>query len=254
MRAYLTFVKKEFIESLRTYKLIIMLTIFTLFGIMNPLVAKLTPELLKMLETEGMVISLPDPTAIDSFMQFFKNVGQMGVLVLVIIFAGIMANEFSRGTLVNILTKGLKRRTVILAKFTTSAIIWTLSYLLCLAVTYGYTAYFWDVTGLQNVFLAFSGLWLFGVLLISLLILGGTLFKTFSGSLLLCGGTVVVMMLLNIIPNVQKYNPAILLGDGTALLTNMVPTTNFLTPLIVCSVSVVVVITASIVVFDRKQI
>ena len=47
MRAYLAFTKKEFTESFRTYKLVIMLAVFLLFGIMNPLFAKLTPALLE---------------------------------------------------------------------------------------------------------------------------------------------------------------------------------------------------------------
>lgn len=254
MRAYFSFTKKEFTESLRTYKLAIMLAVFLLFGIMSPLFAKLTPELLKSISIEGMVISAYEPTAMDSWAQFFKNVGQMGMIVLVIIFAGIMANEFSRGTLVNILTKGMKRHMVILSKFTVATVIWTLSYLLCLAVTYGYTAYFWEPAGLHHVFLAFFSPWVFGILLLTLLILGGTLFKTFSGSLLLCGGTVAVMSLLNIIPKVQKYNPIILFGDNTALLTDVKAAADVIPALAICAVLIILLIVASIVVFNKKQL
>lgn len=254
MRAYLAFTKKEFTESFRTYKLVIMLAVFLLFGIMNPLFAKLTPAFLESMATDGMVISISEPTAMDSWTQFFKNVGQMGILVLAILFAGIMANEFSRGTLVNILTKGMKRHTVILSKFTAASVIWTLSYFLCLAVTYGYTAYFWENTGLHHVFLAFFSPWVFGILLIVLLILGGTLFKTFSGSLLLCGGAVVVMFLLNIAPKAQKYNPVTLIGDNMALLADIKSASDFIPALVICAVSIVVLVAASVVVFNKKQV
>lgn len=46
MRNYVTFLKKEWLESLRTYKLFVMLASFSILGIMNPLIAKLTPEII----------------------------------------------------------------------------------------------------------------------------------------------------------------------------------------------------------------
>ncbi len=253
MRAYFAFTKKEFTENVRTYKLIIMLATFLIFGIMSPIFAKLMPELLKTLG-DGISITVPEPTAIDSWAQFFKNVGQMGMFVLVIVFGGIMANEFSRGTLVNVLTRGMKRYTVILSKFTVATLIWTLSYLLCLAVTYGYTAYFWESYDLHHIFLAFFSLWLFGILLITLLILGGTLFKTFSGSLLLCGGAVVIMSLVNISPNLQKYNPITLSGNGIVLLTGQKSTADFVPAVIICTLFVFILMTVSIMVFNKKQL
>jgi ABC-2 type transport system permease protein len=221
---------------------------------MSPLVARFMPEILKDAGLAGMEFTLPAPTAMDSWTQFFKNVGQMGLFVLVIVFAGIMASEFSRGTLVNILTKGMKRHTIILSKFTAAAALWTASYVLCLAATYGYTVYFWGAGELQHVFIAFFSPWLYGLLLIQLLILGGTLFKTFIGSLMLTGGAVVVMSLLGILPQLQRYNPILLSGDNTALLTGAKDVSDLLPAAIVCAILVVTLTAVSVAVFDRKQI
>lgn len=251
MRAYLAFTKKEFTENLRTYKLLIMGAVFLLFGMMNPVLAKFTPEIIK---ASGVNIDMPTPTALDSWGQFFKNVGQMGLLVLVIVFCGIMANEFSHGTLINILTKGLKRSTVILSKFTMAAIIWTLSYLLCYVVSYYYTAYFWSMNGMSHIFLTFFSLWLYGVLLITLVILGGVLFKNIYGSLLLTGGAVIVMTLINISPKLQKYNPITLSGDNMSLLTAQKAVSDFTPALIICAVLIVAVMITSIAVFNKKQV
>src|SRR5512133_2582011 len=118
-------------EYLRTYKFFALIAVFLFFGFMNPITAKVMPELLDSLMPEGMSINLGTPTALDSWAQFFKNISQMGAIVLVIILSGIMANEFSRGTLINMLTKGLSRQTVILAKFTAAVATWTLAYVLC---------------------------------------------------------------------------------------------------------------------------
>ncbi|MCQ6279298.1 ABC transporter permease [Bacillus sp. EB600] len=254
MRAYLAFTKKEFIENLRTYRLFIMLIVFLLFGIMNPAIAKIMPDILKSATTKGMKITLPPPTALDSWGQFFKNAGQMGLLVLVIVFCGIMANEFSRGTLINMLTKGLKRSTVIFSKFTMAAVIWTLSYLLCFIVTYFYTAYFWKMSGMHHVFLTFFSLWLFGILLITLLIFGGALFKNIYGSLLLTGGSIVVMMLINIDPKLQKYNPIILSSDNMSLLTAQKEVADFMPAIIICATLIIALVVLSVAVFNKKQV
>lgn len=254
MRAYLAFTKKEFTENLRTYKLMIMMVVFLIFGMMSVLFAKFTPEILKAVGVDASALGMSTPTAVDSFAQFFKNVGQLGLIVLVIVFCGIMANEFSKGTLINILTKGMKRSTVILSKFTMATVIWTVSYVLCLAVTYAYTAYYFTIENINNAFLAFFSMWLFGVFLIALVILGGVLFKNIYGSLLLTGGAAIVMMIVNVAPKLQKYNPATLSVDNMKLITAQKAAVDFMPAVIICAALTVVSVITSIMVFNKKQI
>lgn len=251
MKAFIAFTKKEFTEYLRTYKILILGTVFLLFGMMNPVLAKFTPEIIK---AAGLDLNLPDPTALDSWAQFFKNVAQMGLVIVLILYSGIMANEFSKGTLINILTKGLKRRTVILAKFTVASMLWTLSYFLCFIVTYSYTAYFWPITGLHNELLTFSSLWLYGEFLISLVILGGVLFKNNYGSLLLAGGLTLVMTLINIFPKLQQYNPITLSSDNMSMLTALKPVSHYYPAMVICGVLTCVFMVSSVILFNKKQI
>lgn len=251
MKAYLAFARKEMIEYFRTYKLLIMGLVFLLFGMMNPVLAKFTPEIIK---AAGLDLQLPEPTALDSWAQFFKNVGQMGMVVMVVIFSGVMANEFSKGTLINILTKGLKRSTVILSKFTVASIIWTLAYLFCFTVTYFYTLVFWEMTGLHQVFWTFFSPWLYGEFLIALLILGGVLFKNVIGSLLLVGGLTVLMTILSIFPQFHDFNPMTLSSDNMSLLMGLKELSSFTPALIICLILTIVIMISSIVVFDHTQV
>jgi len=251
MKAFVAFSKKEFIEYLRTYKIMILGVVFLLFGMMNPVLAKFTPEIIK---AAGIDLNLPEPSALDSWAQFFKNVGQMGMLVMVVIFSGIMANELAKGTLINILTKGLKRRTVILSKFFVASILWTLSYLFCLLITYFYTLVFWKMSGMHNVFLSFISMWLYGEFLITTLILGGVLFKNNIGSLLLVGGLTVIMTIISIFPQLQKYNPMTLSSDNMSMLTATKELSAFIPALIICCILTVLLLIGSIILFDRKQV
>jgi ABC-2 type transport system permease protein len=228
--------------------------VFLLIGMMNPITAKITPQLLKSLMPEGINITITEPTALDSWVQFFKNVPQMGLIVLVIIFSGIMANEFSRGTLINILTKGLHRSTVILSKYTVAALLWTFSYLLCFGVCYAYTVYFWKNDTVENLVLSVFCLWLFGLLLLSVIMLGGVLFRSSYGCLLFTGAFVAVLFLIDIVPKFQKYNPVSLASSNLALLTKDIAAADMRVPAIISLVIIIAAITASMDVFNRKKV
>ncbi|GEL14093.1 ABC transporter permease [Lapidilactobacillus concavus DSM 17758] len=254
MKAYIALIKKEARENWRTYKTPLLVAVFILFGVISPLFAKLMPEILKQLATTGVKITLPPPTALDSWAQFFKNMRQMGLLVLVILFSGTVATEFTRGTLINLLTKGLPRRTVILAKFTMTTVLWTSAYALSVAITTAYTAYYWTMPTYHHLILTFSGPWLFGLLLISLLILGGICFTTTIGSLLTCGGAVILMTLINIVPTWQASNPLTLITQNLALLTGKLAVGDFWPAALVAVGAIVISLGSSIIIFDRRAI
>ena len=255
MSAFCAFTKKELTESIRTYRLVVLAAVFFLLGVISPLIAKIMPELFSGVDLGGgVVITAPEPTAMDSWAQFYSNVGQMGMLTLIITFAGIMANEFSRGTLVHLLSKGMKRSTVILSKWLFSGILWTGSYLLCLLVCYAYTEYIWPAFSLSHAGTAFFLPWLFGEFLIALLIFGGVLFGSLYGSLLTCGGVVLVLNLLNIIPRVKEFNPIRLTGDALNLLSAQKTPADFMPAAAITAAATAALIAASIALFNKKRI
>lgn len=254
MRGYLAFTKKELLESLRTYKLFLMLMIFVFFGILAPLTAKFTPQLLESLMTEGMQITVADPTALDSWVQFFKNSSQLGFVVLTILFSSMMSNEFEKGTLVNMLTKGLPRSTVILSKFTVSSLIWTLSYVVSFVITYMYTAYFWSGDEVTHLFFSVACLWVFGLLLLAVSLLGGVLFRSSYGCLMFVAGFVAVLFLLNIIPSFQNYNPVELMSRNLELLSGAAAPRDLTASIGVTITLLILSILTTIKVFNKKQL
>ena len=231
-----------------------MLCVFVFLGILSPLTAMLLPQLLGSIDLgDGIILTLPEPSAMDAWLQFFSNIGQLGMLVVIIMFSGIMANEFSRQTLVILLTKGLSRMAIILSKFIAASLVWSLAFLLSLAITAAYVAFYWEINILNGLF-AFFSLWLFGELLISLLIFGGTLFASFYGALALAGASIITLALISIVPDLQRFNPLSLSG-GTVVLLNGTQHTEFFMPaILICLVAIITLIAASIVVFKRKHI
>jgi ABC-2 type transport system permease protein len=203
---------------------------------------------------DGVSIVIPEPSTLDSWTQFFKNITQMGLIVMVVVFNGILVTEVSKGTLINMLTKGLSRKAVILSKYTCMALIWTTSILASFLVTWGYTVYLFPTDKVNNLFFSVFCLWLFGLALLSLLMFASTLINSNYGSLLLVGGTVATGMLLNLIPNFNKYNPLSLSTKNMELLTNTVSPSSLYNVIGITAIITVTLIVLSILIFRKKQI
>jgi ABC-2 type transport system permease protein len=251
---FVVFFKKETKESIRTYALLIMAVVFAVLGIMNPLVAKLTPELIPKLMPEGINITMAEPSSLDSWSQFFKNIQQMGLVVTMLVFSGSLPNEVAKGTLINLLTKGLSRRAVIFAKYAAMAAIWTLSMAISLVVTWTYTIYFFPDGKAQHVLLAAFWLWTFGAFLLAVMLCAATLVVSSYGSLLISGAAVVTLMILNVIPAVQKYNPLSLAGRNMDLVTGNIGPASLVPALIITLVAIPLLILLAAQKFAKKQL
>jgi len=261
MRNYFVFLKKELIESLKTYKLIIMGAVFLFFGMAAPLTAKFLPEILKWAistdpSTAGLDLSglITDPYAVDAWTQFFVSyIGQIGLFVLVIVFSGTLSSEFSRGTLTIMLSKGLSRAAVIMSKLTSAFIIWTLSYVAAALTAWGYTAYMFPGESVTHLLFALFTTWVFGLFLLALTVLMATLTKKGFACMLSVGAAVIVLMLLNMVPQIAKYNPFSLaelpvhLVMGTSTLADTVPA------LVFSAISTIACVALAIVIFSKRK-
>lgn len=254
MRGYIAFVKKEWMEACRSYKVFIMLAVFLLLGMMNPLTAKLTPVLLENCMPEGMSIQMGEVTALDSWEQFYKNVPQIGLIVLAVMFSGMMANEYHKGTLIPMLTKGLPRSSVVLSKFTIASVMWTVSYVVCAAVSWGYTNYFWSTEGISHVALSLACLWLFGLMLLAILTLASVVSSNMIGTLLMTGGSVVVLFLLQMFPKIAKYNPLMLESSNMNLIKGIDSPSKFSWSIVVTITIMALSLITSVWVFNKKEV
>ena len=252
----MAFLKKDFLEQVRTGKLLILLILFVLFGIMNPAVAKLTPWLLEMmadsLEASGMVVTEVNVTAMDSWVQFFKNI-PMALIAFVLLEGGILTGEYQSGTLVLSLTKGLKRHQVLGSKAMVLTLLWTVCYWLCFAITYGYNAYFWDNSVAEHLLFSVVCWWLFGLWVIALMLLFSVVSASNTGVFLGTGAIVLGSVLLGMIPKAKKYLPTVLC-DGNSLIYGIAETRDYFPSFIITAVMCIVCFITGIAVFNKKQL
>ena len=250
------FLKKELLEQIRSGKLLFLGILFVLFGVMNPAVAKLTPWLLETLADSmaegGMTITIGEVTALDSWVQFFKNI-PMALIAFVLMEGSIFTREYSSGTLLLSLTKGFARYKVVATKALVLTALWSLGYWLCFGITYGYNAYFWDNSVAQNLLFSVLCWWLFGLWVIALLVLFSSLAKENTGVLLGTGGVVLTCSLFSFIPKVQKFLPT-QLTDGNPLIYGAIEMDKYVPALMITGAMTLVCFVASIPIFNKKQL
>lgn len=249
------FIKKEFLEWLRTGRMMILGSIFILFGIMAPAFAKLTPWLMEVmaqqLEKTGLTVSAVNVDALTSWEQFFKNL-PLVLVAYTLLCGGIFTDEYRRGTLIPVVTRGLPQRRAAIAKFRVMALMWTGGYFLCFGITYVYTAAFWDNSAAANLMPAVLCAWLFGILVTALIPFFSALSSSSSGVLLGTGGSVAVMYFLSILPQLTKYLPTRLLS-GMRLLTRESTLRSLYPAITVSLVLVAACVTLSSLLFHRRQ-
>ena len=250
------FWKKEWMAQWRTGKVFILGLLFVFLGVMNPATAKMTPWLLEMmgesLAASGLVINQVNITALDSWVQFFKNI-PMALIVFVLLLGGILTEEYRSGTLILSLTKGLSRGKVLLTKALVLAVMWTVGYWLCFGITYLYTDFYWDQSVVQNLLFAAMLWWLFGLWMISLMVLFSAVANAASGVMLMCGGSCLAVYLLSFLPKMGDWMPTQLM-NGTALIYGMDTPDSYGKVITITVVMMAIFVAAALPILHKKQL
>ena len=249
------FLKKEWMELCRTGRLMILLLVFTLFGIMNPALAKLTPWLMETLSESladtGLVTTSVNVDAMTSWAQFYKNM-PMALIVAVLIFCGIFTQEYQKGTLILVLTKGMSRRKVYGVKALTCLLWWSLYFWLSYGITWLYSGYYWDNGTVSNILTTAALFWVFGVWVFCLIVFFSTLCFETSGVLAGTGMLLLVSYIAGIFPKVQDYLPTKLL-ECQSLLTESAASSFFLPALLVTVAMTTAAGVTGMFAFDKKK-
>ncbi len=222
MDSFVVFLRKELREAWRTSRLPVIVLIFFALGLMSPLLAKYTPELLKSLGG-SITIVVPPPQTSDAVDQFLKNVGQNGIIIAILITMGIVAREKERGTAAFVLTKPLSRPAFLAAKL--AGLVTTLGIGLAVAAvaTYVYTALLFSPLSVGGFIVSTL------LLLLSLLAYAAITFlaSTLVSSSLPAAGIGLagwlLFSILSSLPKIGDYTPGGLLAPARAIALGTAP-------------------------------
>ncbi len=253
MRGFVRFLGKEFTEITRTWRIWVVPGLLMFFALTSPVLALMTPALLESVVQgqQGVRIVVPDPTYLDAYAQWLKNLQQIIAFALLLTAGGMIAGERASGTAILVLTKPVSRAAFVVAKFISQTV-------LLLAFTVIGAAACWVTTlvtfgeappiRLVESTAAWFG---FAVLLLAFMTLFSAAFSTLAAG----GAGLGVFFALSVLQlwgPALEYSPAgLAAAAGDALAGRSV---NVLWPVLTTVGLVLVLVLAAIAVFDRKEI
>lgn len=185
MNGFSAFVRKEATEILRTWRIWVLPGILLFFALTGPTAARFTPEILK--AVAGMPAAvieklIPAPTYLDSYGQWAKNLSQIGLFALIIIYGGLISSERKSGTAILVLTKPVSRTAFVTAKALVHAAFLTITVMAGTLLTWALTRLvFGTAPPGPLVTSAFSWL-IFGLLFLALMTLLSVLLPSQAGA------------------------------------------------------------------------
>ena len=216
---FLAALRKEWLELLRTNRLLMLGVVLVVFGLLSPLIAKYTPEIIKQIPNgEAIAQLIPTPTVMDAVTQYIKNIGQFGVILALLLTMGAVAQEKDKGTAVMMLVKPLPRVTFLVAKFTAMALMFAVTIAIAGAACYYYT---WLLFGALDVprWLALNALMVVYVLVyVALTLFCSVVTKSQAAAGGLALSLLFILGLAGSIPGLSEYLPGQLLAWGGGLM------------------------------------
>jgi ABC-2 type transport system permease protein len=260
MNSFVIFFKKELTELVKTVKGVVLAAIFLVIGISSPLIAKLTPEILKLAgldispeQMAAMGINYP-PNSRDGYAQFFSNFNTIGLLAVIIVFSGLVANEKAKNTAAYILTKNITRAQFILSKFFSSAIFVFVSLGLAMGAQIFYTMFLFedDLVKTGNVILFFSLLFLYLIFMLALVLFSSVLTKNVTSATFLAFLIFIVFNIAAAIPKAGDYMPPAVNNFG--ILTGAAGIGDIGASIAAAALLSIVFLILSVVIFNRQEL
>jgi len=214
--------KKEWMEFFRTKKFLILWAVAFVVAAMSPLLAKFTPEILKMTMASNPALAgfeLPTPIVQDSYLQLFKNLDSIFIIAVVLIFAGQVVEEKTKHTFDLVLTKITNRRIFMLSKILQSLTQIALVIAMMLGVFELYNHLFFKEASLAYILKLYlvivSIIWFY----YGMTFFASVVSKQFVFGLLWVLILTVIFNMLNFIPTVGDYLPLQYSSFGMKLIT-----------------------------------
>ena len=258
MRNYCTFMQKELMENLRTKNVLVLACVFAFFAILSPLMARYIVEIIGFFaggdDMAQTIIGIHEPTYLDSFSGFFSDLGLTGCITVILVYMSSVLREKRTGTADIMLTKGLKMREFVFAKFTVAAGIIIVIVFLSVLVAYVYTLLLFDEAGqIGNTILAGFAFTVFLLMFLAITLMFSSFAKGTGSSAVFSLLAYFLISLTTIFARVGQYSPASLITTPIQISRGVTPD-GVLGSIIVSAVVTVLALWAAIKLTAKRQI
>ena len=254
MNGYLVFARKEALEILRTWRIWVLPSIVLFFALTGPPLARFTPELITAVAGDQLGgIQIPPPTYLDAYGQWIKNLSQIVLFALIIIYGGLISSEVRSGTAVLVLTKPLSRAAFVIIKAVVHTVFLAVTLMAGTLVTWGMTRALFSEAPASMLWKS-ALLWLvLGVFFIALMTAMSVLIPSPAGAAGAGLGAYALLSVGGLWKPLSTYSPAGITGQATSVAAG----TGITSPLWTVTTSVllsVVLVWFAAALFRRKEL
>ncbi len=258
MRHLSALLEKEWMETLRDAKRLVLVAVFVFVGLLSPLMAKLTPELFSLIADSpgmsGIRMSIPEPDIFTYYEQFLKNMSQMILFAVMLAFMGSVSQEKAEGTASLVLTKGVSRIVFLTAKFLSVLTIISAAYWLSAILFLLYTSLLYGTSVIAGTWAALSLMWLYLLFVSALVLLASTFSRSIGMSALLAFGLVFFLMAVSALPVLRDWSPMSLSALPSRILQGLATFRQIIRPVITGILSIPVCLLLSSWSFSRQEL
>lgn len=209
MSSFFVLFRKEFKGQLRTYRFLIVVAVFFIFGLVTPLLLKYLHALVP---AENVAISIPEFTAVDAVQSYISSLGQLGLIAAILVAMGSVATERESGTAAMTLSKPVGCGRFIVAKLAALAVTFGVAIAVGAVGCYLYTVVLFGNPGGLDFLVAN----LLGALYLLFCLAVTVMYSSFVKSPIVAGGLSLVTLAVIAgtagLPGMKYYSPGALLN------------------------------------------
>ncbi len=217
MTVFIAF-RKEWLELIRSYRLLVVAVVLVFFGLSSPFLTKYTPELMTLIPTGKITISMPPPTVADAIAQYTKNMGQFGLILGLLLSMGAIAQEKDKGTAAMMLVKPMPRGAFLSAKFLGLAAMFAVSLALAAAACYYYTLLLFESMDILHWLVLNLLILVYIMVIVAITLLCSTVTKSQAAAVGIAMGLLVIGWLAGGVLRLGEFLPGELITWGMRLM------------------------------------
>jgi ABC-2 type transport system permease protein len=210
--------RKEWLELIRSYRLLVVVIILVFFGLTSPVLAKFTPELMTLIPTGDISISMPPPTVMTAIGQYVKNMAQFGIILGLLLTMGSVAQEKDKGTAAMMLVKPLPRGAFLGAKFLGLAAMFAIALAAAGIASYYYTLLLFEAMNIVHWVVLNTLIFVYTMVVVAITLFCSTITKSQGAAGGIALGLLIIPGSIGSILGLGKYLPGELITWGTRLM------------------------------------
>lgn len=210
--------RKEWMELVRSYRLLVVGIVLLFFGLTSPILTKFTPELLKLIPTGEITIQMPPQTVLNAIGQYVKNMAQFGVVLALLLTMGSVSQEKDKGTAAMVLVKPMSRGAFLGAKFLGLGAMFAVSLAAAGIAAYYYTFLLFEAMDILHWLVLNLFLLIYAMVIVAITLFCSTLTKSQAAAGGIALGLIFIPSLIGSLLGLGKYLPGELNTWGMRLM------------------------------------